>query len=114
MEPSALTDAEYHRLTGAVLMDVEATVDRLLQADVIDIDTNRTGGLLELTFPDDSRIVINTQPPIQELWLAARAGGYHFKHVNGRWIDRDGQEFFELLSQRASEQGGRPLEFRPP
>ena len=46
---------------------------------MIDIDSQRTGGLLELSFPDGSKIVVNTQPPLHELWLAARAGGYHFK-----------------------------------
>jgi CyaY protein len=111
MEPAPLSDADYDRLTRDVLARVEATVDRLLQDDVIDIDAQRTGGLLELVFPDRSRIVINTQPPIRELWLAARAGGYHFKHVNGRWIEREGQEFFDVLSRRASEHAGRALTF---
>jgi CyaY protein len=114
MDPTPLSNADYDRLTRAVLAAVEARVDRLLQDDVIDIDTQRTGGLLELEFPDRSKIVINTQPPIQELWLASRAGGYHFKHVQGRWIDREGREFFELLSERASEHAGRRLAFEAP
>ena len=109
---SALTDADYHRLTSAVLAAIESTADRWLQDDVIDIDTQRTGGLLELVFPDASRIVINTQPPLQELWLASRAGGYHFRHEQGRWLDtRDGGEFFAALSREASAQAGRPLQF---
>src|SRR5687767_2667782 len=80
--PTPLTDAEYHAKTAAVLASVEATIDRWLQDDVIDIDTHRTGGLLELAFPDGSKIVLNTQPPLHELWMAARAGGYHYKHVD--------------------------------
>ena len=107
-----LTDAEYGRVTAAVLSAIEATADRWLQDDVIDIDTQRTGGLLELVFPSDSRIIVNTQPPLQEIWLAARAGGFHFRHVDGRWLDtRDGSEFFAALSQHASAQGGVPLQF---
>jgi CyaY protein len=81
---------------------------------VVDIDTQRTGGLLELIFPNDSRIVINTQPPLQELWMAARSGGFHYKHVQARWLDtRDGSEFFAALSICASAQAGRPLAFSP-
>jgi CyaY protein len=114
MDPTPLSNADYDRLTRAVLATVEARVDRLLQDDVIDIDSQRTGGLLELVFPDRSKIVINTQPPIQELWLASRAGGYHFRHVQGRWIDREGREFFALLSERASEHAGRNLVFEAP
>ena len=107
-----MTDAEYRRLTGEVLARIEATVDRWLQDDVIDIDSERTGGLLELSLPGGSKIVVNTQPPLQELWLATRGGGHHFKHVDGAWRDtRDGAEFFARLSEAASTQGGKALVF---
>jgi CyaY protein len=44
--------------------------------------------------------------------MAARAGGFHYKLVNGRWIDtKDGSEFFMTLSRCASEQGGVPIRF---
>jgi CyaY protein len=113
-EASPLSDAEYRRLGDRVLTSIEATIDHWLQEGVIDIDSQRTGGLLELAFPDDSRIVVNLQPPLQELWLAARAGGYHYRHVQGRWLDtRDGSEFFDALSRHASAQGGRTLRFEP-
>jgi CyaY protein len=109
-----LSDSEYRVLTDAVLSQIEAKVDRLLQDDVIDIDTQRTGGLLELSFPDGSKIVVNTQPPLHELWLAARSGGFHYRHLNGRWLDtRDDSEFFAALSACASEQAGMPLSFDP-
>jgi len=112
--PSTLTDAQYHAKTAAALASVEAAVDRWLQDDVIDIDTHRTGGLLELGFPNGSKIVLNTQPPLHELWMAARAGGYHYKWLDGRWVDREGREFFESLSKCASEQGGVTLRFASP
>ena len=113
--PTPLSDAEYHRLTSAVLSSIEATIDRWLQDDVVDIDTSRTGGLLELSFPNGSKVVVNTQPPLHELWLATRGGGYHFRHVGGRWLDtRDGTDFFERLSHGASEQAGTALRFSAP
>jgi CyaY protein len=107
-----ISEAEYHRLTGALLAGVEATADRLLQDDVVDIDTHRTGGLLELAFPNGSKIVINTQPPLREVWLAARGGGFHYRHEGGFWRDtRDGSEFFAALSAHASLQAGKPVLF---
>jgi CyaY protein len=113
-EATPLSPAEYQRAASLVLAAIEAAADRWLQDDLIDIDTHRTGGLLELVFPDGSRIVVNTQPPLQEVWLAARAGGYHYRHVGGRWLDtRDGSEFFAALSRHASEQGGIELRFVP-
>ena len=112
MQATPLTDAEYQRLTAEVLARIEATIDRWLQDDVIDIDSQRTGGLLELGFPGGSKIVVNTQPPLHELWLAARAGGYHFRHLDGEWRDtRDGAEFFARLSDEASAQAAKPLAF---
>jgi CyaY protein len=109
---SALTDAEYHRETSALLARIEAAADRWLQDDVVDIDTQRTGGLLELSFPDRSKIIINTQPPLHEVWLAAKAGGFHFRWKDGHWVDtRDGSEFLAALSQHASTQAGRALQF---
>jgi CyaY protein len=68
--------------------------------------------LLELSFPDGSKIVVNTQPPLHELWLAARSAGRHFKHDGGRWVDtRDGTEFLAALSHHASEQARCTLAF---
>jgi CyaY protein len=111
---SGLSDSDFHRLTDQVLAGIEATIDRWLQDDVIDIDVHRTGGLLELTLPGGSKIVINTQPPLHELWMAARAGGHHYRHDQGRWVDtRDGTEFFAALSRCASDQAGQPLAFSP-
>lgn len=106
-----MSDAEYHAKTSALLAGIEANIDRWLQDDVTDIDTRRSGGLLELSFANGSKIVLNTQPPLQEMWLAARRGGYHYRHVHGRWLDREGHEFLEALSVCASEQAGRPLRF---
>jgi CyaY protein len=111
---ATLTDSQYRALTDAVFAHLEAKVDRWLQDDVIDIDIHRTGGLLELIFPDQSKIVVNTQPPLHELWLAARKGGYHYRYADGRWRDtRDGSDFYAALSACASEQGGISLSFEP-
>ena len=114
-EPTAsskLSAAQYSQLTTVLLADIEATLDSWLQGDVIDIDSARTGGLLEMSFPNGSKIILNTQPPLHEVWLAARSGGFHFKYQDGRWIDtKDRREFYEALSVCASEQAGRPLRF---
>ncbi|HET9204723.1 MAG TPA: iron donor protein CyaY, partial [Burkholderiaceae bacterium] len=108
--PSTLTDGEFHLRSQAVLATIETALDRWLQDDVIDIDSHRTGGLLELSIPGGSKIVVNTQPPLHELWLAARQGGFHFRWVGDRWVDsREGGEFFAVLSREISAQAGRAL-----
>lgn len=111
---SALSDTQYHALTQSLLGGIESQVDRWLQDDVIDIDTHRTGGLLELSFPDGSKIIVNTQPPLHEVWLAAKGGGFHYRWDGARWVDtRDGAEFLAVLSHHATQQGGRALRFSP-
>lgn len=107
---SSLTDAQYNAAIGATLARIEATVDRWLQDDVIDIDAARTGHMLTLSLPNRSQLIVNAQPPLHELWLAARRGGFHFKmDAQGQWRDtRTGEEFFALLSACAGEQGDKP------
>ncbi len=107
-----MTDAAYQRITGALLSSIEGTLDRWLQDDVVDIDAQRTGGLLELSFPNNSKIIINTQPPLHEVWLAAKGGGFHYKWDGACWRDtRDGSEFLAALSQHAGAQAGQALQF---
>ncbi len=111
--PSGLTDAQYNAAIQAALGRIESTVDKWLEEDVIDIDTARSGGMLTMTLPNRSQLIVNAQPPLHELWLAARRGGFHFKlDAQGRWLDtRSGEEFFALLSSCASEQGKPGLSF---
>ncbi len=112
MRTPSLSDSEYRALTQALIDGIEARIDRWLQDDLIDIDSHRTGGLLELAFPDGSKIIINTQPPLHEVWLAAKAGGFHYRWDGRQWVDtRDGSEFLATLSRNASTQGGRRLDF---
>ena len=114
MSTSTLHDTEYQAAAERALAAIERQCDDWLQQGVIDIDTNRAGSLVELEFPGGSKIVVNKQPPLREIWLAARNGGFHFKLVDGAWRDtRDGVEFFERLSEEASRQGGRTLHFVP-
>jgi CyaY protein len=111
--PQTLSDAQYDAAIQAVLQRVESAVDQWLQDDVIDIDAARSGGMLTLALPDRSQLIVNAQPPLQELWLAARRGGFHFKLAeSGQWLDtRSGEEFFSLLSACASEQGRVAVRF---
>ena len=112
MSTTTLQDTEYQAAAERVLAAIERQCDDWLQRGVIDVDSNRAGGLLELEFPNGSKIVVNKQPPLHEIWLAARNGGFHFKFVDAAWRDtRDGVEFFARLSEEATRQGGKPLQF---
>jgi CyaY protein len=110
--PSPLTDTEFRTLSSALLTSIEAQIDHWLQHDVVDIDAIRSGGVLDLTFPNASHIIINTQPPLLEIWLAARSGGFHYRYRGGAWYGtKDGGEFIADLTRCASEQAGQELQF---
>ena len=67
--------------------------------------------MLEIEFIDNgTKIIVNSQAPMREMWVAARSGGFHYKRVGDEWINtRDGSELFAALSRMASEQAGAPV-----
>jgi CyaY protein len=110
--PTPLTDTAFRTLTDALLSSLETTIDDWLQNDVVDIDAIRNGGVLDLTFPNGTHVIVNTQPPLHEIWLAALSGGYHYQFCDGQWQNsRDGGEFLADLSRAVSEQAGLALRF---
>ncbi|WP_180125748.1 iron donor protein CyaY [Rhodoferax sp. BLA1] len=107
-----MNDAEFMDQAERVLKAVEASCDHINDATNADIDNQRTGGMVTLVFANHSQIVINLQKPLQEIWLAAKSGGYHYQFDGKQWMDTKGQgEFFASLSHFASEQSGSPLVF---
>jgi len=95
-----------------LLLAVEQGCDRLNEDTDADLDAQRSGGMVTLAFPNRSQIVINLQKPLHEVWMAARAGGFHYRFDGAAWQDTKGAgEFFAHLSRCASEQAGLPLVF---
>ena len=110
-----MTDLEYLNHAEAALKAVEMTCDQINDATDADIDNQRTGGMITLTFENRSQIIINLQKPLHEIWMAAKAGGFHYKFNSSQWTDtKDGSEFFDSLTRCASEQSGQALCFPPP
>lgn len=109
-----MTDVEYMDLAEAALSAIETACDRLNDEADVDIDNQRTGGLLNLFLGAGGQVVINLQKPLHEIWLAARRGGFHFKWNGEKWTDtKTGMELFALLSEVTSEQTGRAVVFLP-
>lgn len=109
-----MTETEFLTLVEATLSAIEAALDRLAENDEIDIECSRNGNVLEIEFLNNgSKIIVNSQVPMQELWVAAKSGGFHFRRIGAQWIDtRDGSEFYAALSAMASAQGGNVIVIR--
>jgi CyaY protein len=109
-----MTDPEYMSLAESLLNAVEACCDQINDTTDADIDNQRTGGMITLTFANQTQIVINLQKPLQEVWLATRSGGYHYKWDTSCWQDTKGQgEFFSELTRSARLQSRIDVSFRP-
>jgi CyaY protein len=110
-----MTDLDYQNHAERALNAIEQACDRINDESDADIDNQRTGGMITLAFSNGSQIIINLQKPLQEIWMAAKSGGFHYKFIDNRWIDtKDASGLFDSLSRCASEQSGQALEFRPP
>jgi CyaY protein len=100
-----MTESEFATLSVDVIDRIEESLD----ACGIDVDLDRKGdGLLEIALENGSRIVINTQAPMKQIWVAAKSGGFHFASADGvAWLDtRSGEPLFDLLSRVVGEQAG--------
>lgn len=95
----------------SVLIDKTlSAIEDALDASGIDVDTSRSGQVLAIEFDDGSKIIVNGQEPMQELWVAARAGGFHFRHEANGWQDSRGAgELFACLSKWVSAQAGQAV-----
>ncbi|MDX1392294.1 MAG: iron donor protein CyaY [Rheinheimera sp.] len=105
-----MNDLEYDELADSTLLAVEQAVE---DADA-DLDYESHGGLLSISFPDNSKIIINKQPPLHQLWVATKFNGHHFEWQGDKWIDnRTGSEFWQLLNDAAAKQAGKALDLAP-
>jgi CyaY protein len=95
-----MTDIEYLNHAESALAAIERCCDTLNDSTDADIDNQRTGGMITMAFINQSQIIINLQKPLQEIWLAAKGGGFHYKF-----------ELFADIGRYASEQSGTTLTF---
>jgi CyaY protein len=88
-----------------------AGIEAAIEGSGADIDFElQPGGVLELEFADGSKIIVNRHGVAREIWVAARSGGFHFRHDGSAWRDtRDGAELMEKLSALASRQAGEDI-----
>ncbi|MBC7490795.1 MAG: iron donor protein CyaY [Glaciimonas sp.] len=110
-----MTESEFLIAAEATLGALEAALERANDDDEVDVDCSRRGNVLEIEFIDNgSKIIVNSQAPMQELWIAAKSGGFHYRLQGDIWRNtRDDSEFFDALSAMVSEQGETTLQLCP-
>jgi CyaY protein len=106
-----MDETEFTALAERALERIEASFEE----SGVDADVElKPGGVIEIEYADGSRMVINRHAAAREIWVAARAGGFHFRWDGGAWRDtREGTELFAALSKLVSAQSGHPVRLSP-
>lgn len=105
-----MTETEFLARSEAILDSLESQSDDWAGLYDLDIEARRSGNVLTLIFDDAVHIVVNSQAPVREMWVAARSGGFHYRYDGRRWNDtRGGPDLADALSQICSEAAGRPI-----
>ena len=111
----AIDDKQFHQLGSNLLQSIEVALEAADDALDLDLDVERQGGnVINIRFRDKSVIVVNTQPPLHEIWVAAKSGGYHYRWAGTMatplWLDtKTGRELLGDLTQFASAQAGQAI-----
>ena len=110
-----IDDKQFHQLGSNLLQSIEVALEAADDKLDLDLDVERQGGnVINIRFRDRSVIVVNTQPPLHEIWVAAKSGGYHYRWAgtlaSPLWLDtKTGRELLSDLSEFASAQAGQAL-----
>jgi CyaY protein len=106
-----MTESEFLALAETTLNTIETSLEQAANTSDLDVECSRSGNVLEIEFVDNgSKIIINSQAPMKEMWIAAKSGGFHYKREGNSWVNtRDGSELFAALSGMVTVQGGVAL-----
>jgi CyaY protein len=105
-----MDEATYQALADEAMARIE---DAFKDVDPDEVDCERAGDVLTLTFADGKRCVVNTQRPTRQLWLAANARAWHFSYdpTGKRWVDDKGGtvELFQQIRTVTKDLAGLDL-----
>lgn len=98
----------------------EETVEAIQEAideSGADIEYDEINGVLTLEFENNSQIIFSKQTPVKQLWMAAKAGGFHFDYdeASQQWVcDKgDKEDLHTMLNRLSSEQAGESIQLFP-
>ena len=109
-----MNESDFQKITEQTIEDIQDAIDN----SGSDIDYDEIGGVLTLEFEDGSKIIFSKQGAMNQLWMAARSGGFHFDYQEGseHWLCDSGnkEELYEMLSRLSTEQAGEAVSLSAP
>ncbi len=109
-----MNESEFQEIAEQTIEDIQDAIDN----SGADIDYDEIGGVLTLEFEDGSKIIFSKQGAMNQLWMAAKSGGFHFDYDedNEQWIcdSGDNEEMYKMLSRLSTEQAGEAVSLSAP
>lgn len=92
-----MDESRFQQLADAAFRKIEGLLE---DVDADEVDIERAGDVLTLTFGSGKKAVVNTQRPTRQIWLAANAQAWHFSYdeASSTWLDDKGRGV-ELVGQ---------------
>lgn len=104
-----MDELAYERLAAATFKRV---VDLFEDIDPDRADVDSAGDVVRIDLSGGRRVVLNTQRPVRQIWLAGGQAAWHFSYdvATERWLDDKGRgELFEILRRIVRELSGLAL-----
>ncbi len=109
-----MNESEFQKTAEQTIEHLQDAID---ECDA-DIDYDEIGGVLTLEFENGSKIIFSKQGAMNQLWMAAVSGGFHFDYdeENQQWVcdSGDKEELYKMLSRLATEQAGESVTLTAP
>lgn len=97
-----MNECDFNLLANRALIQIEDSIDSYCS----DVDFSCSGNILEIEFNNGHKIIINRHDVNQEIWIAAKTGGFHYFLNNGIWhSQRDNSELFSKLIELFAANG---------
>lgn len=105
-----LNSSAFHDLVD----EVQQRIEDILDDSDLDVDIENSGGILTLVFDNGSQIILSRQEAMQQIWVAARSGGFHFDYAadSNLWrCSSDQRSLGQWLDALCQEQGAGAADF---
>lgn len=94
-----MEERRYQDLAAAAFRKL---LDGFDSIDAEDADVEAGGDVVRITYRGGSKVVVNTQRPARQIWLAGGARAWHFTYDESstQWLDdKSGEELFATIVQ---------------
>ena len=109
-----MNESEFQEIADQTIEGIQDAIDN----SGADIDYDEIGGVLTLEFDDGSKIIFSKQGAMNQLWMAARSGGFHFDYNEDskQWLcdSENNEEMYSMLSRLSTEQAGEEVSLSVP